>query len=220
MLDTYKHKGMRERLVKLLAEKGIKDPKVLAAIGKIPRHAFVESAFAEAAYEDRPLPIGDGQTISQPWTVARQTELLDLKSNMKVLEIGTGSGYQCAVLCELGCKVFSIERIRVLHERARVILEDLGYKPRLRQADGTLGWEMFAPYDRILVTAASPTVPETFKKQLAIGGKLVIPVGDLNQQEMSVVTRLADNEWEIEKKGWFQFVPMIGKQGWAEGKEK
>jgi protein-L-isoaspartate(D-aspartate) O-methyltransferase len=217
MLDTYKHKGLRERLVKQLAEKGIKDPKVLAAIGKVPRHGFVESAFSEAAYEDRPLPIGDGQTISQPWTVARQTELLDLKPNLKVLEIGTGSGYQCAILCELGCKVFSVERLRLLHERARNILEDLGYKPRLRLGDGTLGWDMYAPYDRILVTAGSPSIPESFKKQLAVGGKLVIPVGELDQQQMAVVTRVSETEWEIDKKGSFQFVPMIGKQGWSGG---
>ena len=219
MLDSYKHKGMRERLVKLLAEKGIQDQLVLRAIGKIPRQAFVESAFAESSYEDRPLPIGDGQTISQPWTVARQTELLELKPGMKVLEIGTGSGYQCAVLCELGCKVFSIERMRLLHDRARVLLEELGYKPRLRWGDGTLGWETYAPFDRILVTAASPAIPETFKKQLSIGGRLIIPVGDREQQQMTAVTRKADNEWIIEKMGWFKFVPLIGKQGWEEGKD-
>ena len=218
MVDTYKHKGMRERLVKLLAEKGIVDPAVLKAIQKIPRHVFVESAFAEAAYEDRPLPIGNGQTISQPYTVARQTELLDVKSGMKVLEIGTGSAYQASVLCELGCKLFSIERIRILHDRAREILEELGYKARLRHGDGSLGWETYAPYDRILVTAASPSVPETFKKQLAIGGKLVIPVGDREQQQMSVVTRVSNTEWSIAKMGWFQFVPMVGRHGWEEEK--
>jgi protein-L-isoaspartate(D-aspartate) O-methyltransferase len=214
MIDTYKHKGMRERLVKLLAEKGIADTAVLQAIQKIPRHAFVESAFAEAAYEDRPLPIGSGQTISQPYTVARQTELLDVKAGMKVLEIGTGSAYQAAVLCELGVKLFSIERIRVLHDRARELLEELGYKVRLRCGDGSMGWETYAPFDRILVTAASPAIPETFKKQLAIGGKLIIPVGDRDVQTMSVVRRDGPNEWTIEKKGQFQFVPMVGRHGW------
>jgi protein-L-isoaspartate(D-aspartate) O-methyltransferase len=214
MIDSYKHKGMRERLGKLLAEKGITDTAVLQAIQKIPRHAFVESTFAEAAYEDRPLPIGSGQTISQPYTVARQTELLDVKPGMKVLEIGTGSAYQAAVLCALGVKLFSIERIRILHDRAREILEELGFSVRLRCGDGSMGWETYAPYDRILVTAASPSIPETFKKQLAIGGKLVIPVGDRDVQAMSVVRRDAINEWTIEKKGDFKFVPMIGKHGW------
>jgi protein-L-isoaspartate(D-aspartate) O-methyltransferase len=214
MIDTYKHKGMRERLVKLLAEKGIANPAVLQALQKIPRHAFVESAFAEAAYEDRPLPIGSGQTISQPYTVARQSELLDLKAGMKVLEIGTGSAYQAAVLCEMGAKLFSIERVRVLHDRARELLEELGYKVRLRCGDGTMGWETYAPFDRILVTAASPSIPETFKKQLSIGGKLIIPVGPRDVQVMTVVRRDGPNEWTIEKMGNFQFVPMVGRHGW------
>lgn len=214
MLDTYKHKGMREKLVRTLMEKGLKDPAVIEAVRRVPRHAFVESAFAEAAYEDRPLPIGDGQTISQPLTVAFQTVMLELKKGMKVLEIGTGSGYQAAVLCEMGVKVFSIERIAAHHRRAAEIINDLGHKARLKLGDGTAGWKSFAPYDRILVTAASPSIPETLKTQLNIGGKLVIPVGERDRQQMAVVTRLANNEWEIDWRGWFQFVPLIGRHGW------
>lgn len=216
MVDTYKHKGLRERLVRTLREKGFKQEEILAAIGRVPRHAFVESAFAEAAYEDRPLPIGDGQTISQPYTVAYQTSALQLKPGMKVLEIGTGSGYQAAILCELGMKVYSIERIRNHHLRAAEILEDMGYKVRLKWGDGTAGWARYAPYDRIVVTAAGPRIPETLKMQLRIGGILVIPVGDRDMQTMAFVKRIAEKEFEIEKRGAFQFVPLKGKYGWDE----
>ncbi|MFN8397818.1 MAG: protein-L-isoaspartate(D-aspartate) O-methyltransferase [Bacteroidia bacterium] len=216
MIDSYKHKGMREKLIKAMMEKGLTDEAVLAAMRKVPRHGFVESAFQEAAYEDRPLPIGDGQTISQPLTVGLQSSMLDVKPGMKVLEIGTGSGYQAAVLCEMGAKVFSVERIRIHHQKASTILEELGYKVRLKWGDGTMGWGQFAPFDRILVTAASPSIPEALKKQLAIGGKLVIPVGDLDKQQMTVVTRISETEWQIEKRGYFQFVPLVGKQGWSE----
>lgn len=216
MLDTYKHKGLREKLVKLLIGKGLKDDAVIQAMLKVPRHAFVESAFTEAAYEDRPLPIGDGQTISQPMTVALQSSMLGLKPRMKVLEIGTGSGYQAAVLCEMGAKVYSIERIRPHHQRAAAILDEIGYRPRLKCGDGTAGWNTYAPYDRILVTAASPSIPETLKKQLAIGGKLIIPVGNRDQQQMAIVTRNAENEWTIDRRGNFAFVPLIGQHGWRE----
>ena len=216
MIDSYKHKGLREKLIRAMMEKGLKDEAVLAAMRKVPRHAFVESAFTEAAYEDRPLPIGDGQTISQPLTVGFQSSMLDVKPGMKVLEIGTGSGYQAAVLCELGAKVFSVERIRVHHQKAAALLEELGYKVRLKWGDGTMGWSQFAPFDRILVTAASPSVPEALKKQLTIGGKLIIPVGELDKQQMATVTRIAENEWQIAKDGYYQFVPLLGKQGWQE----
>jgi protein-L-isoaspartate(D-aspartate) O-methyltransferase len=216
MIDSYKHKGLREKLIRAMMEKGLKDEGVLAAMRKVPRHAFVESAFTEAAYEDRPLPIGDGQTISQPLTVGFQSSMLDVKPGMKVLEIGTGSGYQAAVLCEMGAKVFSVERIRVHHQKAAALLEELGYKLRLKWGDGTMGWSQYAPFDRILVTAASPSVPEALKKQLTIGGKLIIPVGDLDRQQMATVTRIAENEWQIVKDGNYQFVPLLGKQGWQE----
>jgi protein-L-isoaspartate(D-aspartate) O-methyltransferase len=216
MIDSYKHKGLREKLIRTLMEKGLQDEAVATAMRKVPRHAFVESAFTEAAYEDRPLPIGDGQTISQPLTVAFQSSMLELKPGMKVLEIGTGSGYQAAVLCEMGAKVFSIERIRLHHQKALALLDELGYKLRLKWGDGTQGWTQYAPYDRILVTAASPNVPEALKKQLTIGGKLIIPVGDLERQQMAIVTRKSETEWEIVKNGSYQFVPLLGKFGWAE----
>lgn len=216
MIDSYKHKGLREKLIRAMMDKGLKDEAVIAAMRKVPRHGFVESAFTEAAYEDRPLPIGDGQTISQPYTVALQTTMLDLKPGMKVLEIGTGSGYQAAVLCEMGAKVFSIERIRVHHQKAALLLEELGYKLRLKWGDGTQGWAQYAPYDRILVTAASPNIPEMLKKQLVVGGKLIIPVGEMDRQQMAIVTRKTESEWEIVKGGTFQFVPLLGKFGWAE----
>jgi protein-L-isoaspartate(D-aspartate) O-methyltransferase len=216
MIDSYKHKGLREKLIRTLMEKGLQDEAVATAMRKVPRHAFVESAFSEAAYEDRPLPIGDGQTISQPLTVAFQSSMLELKPGMKVLEIGTGSGYQAAVLCEMGAKVFSIERIRLHHQKALALLDELGYKLRLKWGDGTQGWTQYAPYDRILVTAASPNVPEALKKQLTIGGKLIIPVGDLERQQMAIVTRKSETEWEIVKNGTYQFVPLLGKFGWAE----
>lgn len=216
MLDSYKMQGLRRALVRTLREKGITDEEVLAAIGKIPRHAFVESAFAEAAYDDRPLPIGDGQTISQPYTVAAQTSLLQVKPKMKVLEIGTGSGYQAAVLAECGVKLFTIERIRAHYLKAQRMLEELGYKVRLKCGDGSAGWAAFAPYDHILVTAASPNIPIPLKEQLAIGGRLIIPYGARKVQEMGVVTRISKDEFRIETAGKFQFVPMIGKFGWED----
>lgn len=216
MLDSYKHKGLRAQLVKLLRSKEIRDEAVLEAIGKVPRHLFVESAFAEAAYEDRALPIGEGQTISQPYTVARQSELMQLKPGMKVLEIGTGSGYQCSILCEMGMKVFSIERVRLHHLSAKAILDELDYRPRLKWGDGSAGWATYAPFDRIVVTAASPGIPLPLKEQLAIGGRLIIPFGTREGQEMAEITRLSKNEFKQELHGKFHFVPMIGKHGWEE----
>lgn len=216
LLDSYKHKGLRAKLVKHLRAKGIEDEELLEAFNAVPRHFFVESAFAEAAYEDRPLPIGDGQTISQPYTVALQTQMLELKKGMKVLEIGTGSGYQAAILCELGMKVFSIERHRSLQRNAQALLDEMGYKPRLKWGDGSAGWITYAPYDRILVTAASPSIPETLKKQLAIGGRLVIPVGDRDLQTMMLVDRISEKEFRITEAQHFRFVPLVGKYGWKE----
>jgi protein-L-isoaspartate(D-aspartate) O-methyltransferase len=219
VLDTYKLKGLRQRLVTIVRDKGITDDRVLDAMAKVPRHVFVESAFAEAAYDDRALPIAEGQTISQPYTVAYQTQMLQTKPGMKVLEIGTGSGYQASILCELGVSLYSIERHRPLYNKALEILSDLGYKPRLKCGDGTAGWTMYAPFEGIIVTAASPDIPETFKEQLSIGGRLVIPVGDRESQVMTVVQRLGNKEYLIEEKDRFRFVPMIGKYGWDEAQK-
>lgn len=213
MLDTYKHKGLRQKLVEELKGKGINDPEVLRAFQAVPRHWFVESAFAEAAYEDRALPIAEDQTISQPYTVAYQTQMLKLKPGMKVLEIGTGSGYQAAILLEMGVKLFSIERIRSLHNRAKDILDEMNYAPRLKWGDGTAGWPSYAPFDRIIVTAASPGIPETFKSQLADKGLMIIPVGDMEEQTMCLVQRNGA-EFVVTKLDKFRFVPMIGRHGW------
>jgi protein-L-isoaspartate(D-aspartate) O-methyltransferase len=213
--DTPKLQGLRERLLQLLMRKGIKSPEVLTAIRKVPRHFFLPEMFAEESYEDHAMPIGEGQTISQPYTVARQTELLQVSSGMKVLEIGTGSGYQCAVLCALGAKVFSVERNTNLHHTAKAVLNRLGYKPRLKCGDGTLGWDTYGPYDRIIVTAGSPDVPIELTNQLAPGGILVIPVGDRNSQNMMYITKDKEGNVSVKTLEAFSFVPLIGKQGWS-----
>ena len=216
MLDTYKHKGQRKMMVRDLQAMGIYDEAVLEAMGREPRHFFVEGAFESEAYEDKALPIQSGQTISQPYTVAFQTQLLDLKPKMKVLEIGTGSGYQAAVLCEMGMRVFSVEYHRGLHQQAKKRLEELGYDAFLHCGDGSQGWQRYQPYQRILVTAASPDIPEPLKRQLDIGGRMVIPVGGRAVQVMTVVTRLSQSEYEIEKLNRFCFVPLVGKYGWED----
>lgn len=213
--DTHKLQGLREQLVRLLMQKGIKDPLVVAALRAVPRHYFIEEMFAEESYKDRALPIGEGQTISQPYTVARQSELLQVQPGMKVLEIGTGSGYQCAVLCAMGAKVYSIERNLNLHHKAKTALARLNFKPRLKYGDGTLGWEVNAPFDRILVTAGSPDIPDEMIKQLAPGGIMVIPVGNRDTQQMTIIRKSADGQLEIQKADTFRFVPLIGKQGWS-----
>lgn len=215
MIDTYKHKGQRQRLVESLAAKGISDAAVLEAIRAVPRHLFVESALADMAYEDKALPIGLQQTISQPYTVAFQTELLNLKPGMKVLEIGTGSGYQAAVLAQMGAKVFSVEMIRDLHLSAAALLAELGYPASLFLGDGSVGLPDNQPFDRIIVTAASPHIPQALKLQLKVGGKLVIPAGPRKVQQMCVVTRVADKHFEIQRLQNFVFVPLVGANGFA-----
>ncbi|MFN5459320.1 MAG: protein-L-isoaspartate(D-aspartate) O-methyltransferase, partial [Bacteroidota bacterium] len=179
--DTYRHLGMRKKLVDVLKTKGIKDEKVLNAIGNIPRHMFIEetkfTAFVEKAYDDIAFPIGAGQTISHPFTVAFQTELLDIKKGEKVLEIGTGCGYQTAVLAEMGAKIYSVERIRSLHEKARNLLPKLGYSARLVYGDGYKGLPFYAPFDKIIVTAAAPYIPKDLLMQLKGNGKMIIPIG-------------------------------------------
>ena len=213
-LDLYKHKGMRRSLVRKIKSKGISDPRVLEAIAAVPRHAFLDNAFQEHAYQDKAFQIGEGQTISQPYTVAFQTELLRVQPGDRILEIGTGSGYQCSILVALGAQVYSIEYNRTLHRRARAVLRQLGYRATLRHGDGSLGWPTHAPYHGIVVTAGAPTVPEALLEQLAEGGKLVIPVGNRKQQEMLRLTKGGGGQVERESFQGFSFVPLLGEDGW------
>lgn len=206
----------RKQLVEQLRGRGIQDENVLQAIGKVPRHRFVETALEDRAYKDTALPIEKGQTISQPYTVAYQTELLQVQDEDKVLEIGTGSGYQAAVLCEMGAKVYSVERIKHLYERSRNILEKLGYRVELKCDDGTVGWSAYAPYNAIIVTAAAPEIPVKLKQQLEVGGRLVVPVGDTGRQIMVRITRTDEERYETERFNAFKFVPLIGEEGWKE----
>lgn len=212
--DDKKFVRRRKELIQQLREKGIQSEDVLRAMSVIPRQKFIDSALEARAYEDSALPIGFGQTISQPYTVAAQTELLLLKPGEKVLEIGTGSGYQCAVLCEMGAMVYSVERHDGLYQEAKKCLTTLGYRPHLKCGDGTKGWSAYAPYDAILVTAGAPVIPDELIRQLAVGGRLVIPVGDQALQVMKRVTRISEEEIHEESFRHFKFVPLIGEQGW------
>lgn len=214
MEDTYRHKGMRKQLIKKLVEKGIKDEAVLTAIGNVPRHYFFDPALEDHAYQDKAFPIGEGQTISQPYTVAFQSELLEVKNGSKILEIGTGSGYQACVLMEMGAKVFSIERHKPLHDQAKIMMHGMGYKPYLFCGDGTVGLPAHAPFDGIIVTAGAPAVPEAMLDQLKPGGILVIPVGNNDQQKMLKIRKLDNGKTETEEHGMFRFVPLKGKAGW------
>jgi protein-L-isoaspartate(D-aspartate) O-methyltransferase len=207
--DDLRHQGMRKRLVDALKIKGIKDERVLHAIGKVPRHAFLESSFLNFAYRDQAFPIGAGQTISQPYTVAFQTQLLMVEPGCKVLEIGTGSGYQAAVLCEMGALVYSVERQRELYVKALIILPELGYQAYLFYGDGYKGLPAYGPFDRILVTAGAPEIPQELRQQLVTGGRMVIPVGSEDHQDMFLVQRKSDTEFVSEKHGAFIFVPML-----------
>ncbi|WP_138431618.1 protein-L-isoaspartate(D-aspartate) O-methyltransferase [Fodinibius saliphilus] len=209
-----KFKRRRERLVETLADKGIEDPRVLEAFSIVPRHVFVDTALQDRAYKDTALPIGKEQTISQPFTVASQTELLEVQPGEKVLEIGTGSGYQAAILCELGAEVYTVERHKKLYEKARTTLKNLGYSIRAKLGDGTLGWSAYAPYDAIVVTAGAPVVPEDLVGQLALNGRLVVPVGNESRQEMVRIIKIREDEYEEEHYSDFKFVPLIGKKGW------
>jgi len=212
--DSYRHKGMRRNLVKILIEKGIRDGNVLKAIQNVPRHYFFEKAFLEHAYQDKAFPIGEGQTISQPYTVAVQTELLEVKPGDKVLEIGTGSGYQCCILLEMGAKVFTIEYNKKLYQQAKNFLNQLGYQARFHLGDGSQGWSTFAPYDKIIVTAGAPTLPEALIEQLKPGGILVIPVGNEDHQEMLSIKKDEAGKVSKESHDYFRFVPLVGKFGW------
>ncbi|MBB5394942.1 protein-L-isoaspartate(D-aspartate) O-methyltransferase [Mucilaginibacter sp. AK015] len=213
-IDNYREQGARKRLVELLRKKGIEDEKVLAAIGKVPRHYFFDETFWNQAYKDIAFPIGAGQTISQPYTVAYQTELLHIQKGDKVLEIGTGCGYQTCILMELGAKVFTIERQEKLYERTIQVLPYMGYKPKFFLGDGSIGIASDAPYDKIIVTAGAPTVPEVLLKQLKIGGIIVIPVGDEQSQKMVTVLKTAENDYERHVLDTFRFVPLVGDRAW------
>jgi len=210
MLDTYRHKGLRKLLVETIARKGIADPAVLAAIENVPRHFFFDSSFLEFAYEDKPFPIGAGQTISQPYTVAFQTELLQVRKGDKVLEIGTGSGYQACILAEMGAKVFSIERQKSLFEKTSKLIPKLGYaRIKTFYGDGYKGLPAFAPFDRIIITAAAPYIPDPLLEQLKPGGIMVIPVGPDDVQTMTTVTKMTDGTFKRREHGAFRFVPML-----------
>jgi protein-L-isoaspartate(D-aspartate) O-methyltransferase len=210
MLDSYRHQGLRKKLVETIRGKGVKDENVLMAIEKVPRHFFMDSSFIEFAYEDKAFPIGAGQTISQPYTVARMTELLQLKKGDKVLEVGTGSGYQACVLSAMGVKVFTIERQKSLYDKTKIFLPSIGYGT-IKQfyGDGYKGLPTFGPFDKIIVTCGAPYIPDALVNQLKIGGTIVIPVGEGEVQVMQSVTRLTELDKEIRSHGSFRFVPML-----------
>jgi len=214
MEDSFRHKGLRIKLVELIRSKGIADEKVLSAINNVPRHMFMDSSFINFSYSDQAFPIGSGQTISQPYTVAFQTELLEIKPLDKVLEVGTGSGYQTAVLLEMGAKVYTIERQRELFLKAQSDLKILGYKPLFFYGDGYEGIPSYQPFDKILVTAAAPEIPRKLLEQLKIGGILVIPVGGNSGQSMVRIYRETESNFVQTEHGAFAFVPLLkGKAG-------
>jgi protein-L-isoaspartate(D-aspartate) O-methyltransferase len=204
----------RQQLVETLRKKGITDERVLKAIGKIEREKFIPPTMVHNAYKDIALPIGYEQTISQPYTVAFMTEKLNVKEGDKILEVGTGSGYQAAILEFLGAKVYSIEINLELYHRTVKLFDKLGIRVHAKYGDGTIGWAEYAPFDGIIVTAGSPSIPQKLKEQLAIGGRLVIPVGGRDYQDLYVLTKLSDNEFKTEVYPRFAFVPLIGKEGW------
>ena len=209
MQDSFKHKGLRNKLVLDLKTKGIKDDSVLEAVKSVPRHLFMDSGFLDHAYQDKAFPIASGQTISQPFTVAFQTELLNVKKDHKILEIGTGSGYQAAILCHMGAKVYTIERIKELFRKTSVFLPSINYRPKkIIYGDGYLGYSEEAPYDSIIVTAGASEIPEKLINQLKIGGRMVIPVGE-EVQKMKLLTKLSESDFETKIFGDFQFVPML-----------
>ena len=210
MQDTYRHKGLRRQLIEELRKKGIQDERILDAMMQLPRHFFLETAFDEWAYVDKAFPIGNEQTISQPFTVAYMTRLLALEPRMKVMEIGTGSGYQAAILSLLGARVYTIERQEALYLKTKEFLKDLKL-PHIRcfYRDGSLGLPEFAPFDRIIVTAAAPSVFEALQQQLTVGGIMVIPVGDETGQQMLTITRVSETEFEEKTFEKFRFVPFL-----------
>jgi protein-L-isoaspartate(D-aspartate) O-methyltransferase len=216
MFNEYTSK--RQRMIETqLLPRGIKDPRVIAAMRKVPRHLFLDEALWPEAYEDHPVPIGEKQTISQPFIVAIMTEALKLSGTEKILEIGTGSGYQAAVLAELAEQVYSMERLPSIAKRARRILDELKYANIvITIGDGTLGWKEHSPYDGIIVTAASPYPPKTLLEQLKVGGRLIIPIGDEFTQDLTLYIRDSDKDYSKESYGGCRFVKLIGEQGWRE----
>ena len=207
--DTFKHKGLRKKLIDEIRNKGIQDESVLNAMNAVPRHLFMDNSFVGFAYVDKAFPIAAGQTISQPYTVAFQTEALQIKRLDRVLEVGTGSGYQAAVLCEMGVSLFTIERQRSLFDFARLLLPKLGYSPQFFFGDGYLGLPTYGPFDKIIVTAGAPSVPQQLLEQLVIGGRMVIPVGDRQSQVMKIIIREDENEYSEKEAGNFVFVPLL-----------
>jgi protein-L-isoaspartate(D-aspartate) O-methyltransferase len=209
MTDSFLAKGKRKKLVDELRHKGITDEEVLRAINKVPRHDFMDPAFLNHAYIDKAFPISSGQTISQPYTVAVQTQLLRVKKRDKVLEIGTGSGYQAAILAEMGAKVYTIERYRDLYLKAQRIFLSLGYNADFFYGDGYEGKPQYGPFDGILITAATAEIPEKLPKQLKIGGRLVVPLGTSTSQVMTLVIRTGEDDFEYSSHGSFVFVPLL-----------
>ncbi|MBK8947146.1 MAG: protein-L-isoaspartate(D-aspartate) O-methyltransferase [Ignavibacteriae bacterium] len=204
----------RTELVENLKQKGIRDINVLSAILSVPRHDFVQQIMISHAYKDVALPIGYGQTISQPYTVAVMTEALKLKPNDKVLEIGTGSGYQAAILKQMGMQVFSIERNEQIYKKVQSLFDEKSIRVYCKCGDGTIGWNEHSPFNGIIVTAGSPSIPENLKKQLAIGGRLVIPVGDKSSQSLKILKKISDENFITDEIPNFAFVPLIGREGW------
>jgi len=209
MIDTYRHQGLRKQLVNGLIDKGIRDSDVLEAIGNVPRHFFMDSSFLEFAYQDKAFPIGSGQTISQPYTVAFQSELLKIEKGMKVLEVGTGSGYQACILLEIGAKVFTVERQTNLYKSVKKFFDKHRFKARVFNRDGYKGLPTFAPFDRIIITAAVPEIPKDLTDQLKVGGILVAPVGKGGYQTMVRLIKNSETDFKEEYHGGFVFVPML-----------
>jgi protein-L-isoaspartate(D-aspartate) O-methyltransferase len=210
MLDSYRHQGLRKKLAAVIRAREVKDENVISAIEKVPRHWFMDSSFLEFAYEDKAFPIAAGQTISQPYTVARMTELLQLKKGEKVLEVGTGSGYQACILSVMGAKVYTIERQKSLYDKTKIFLPAIGFGT-IKQfyGDGYKGLPTYGPFDKIIVTCGAPFIPDALVNQLKIGGTMVIPVGEGDVQVMQTVTRLTELDKEIRLHGNFRFVPML-----------
>ncbi len=205
----------KKELIEELRSEGITDEKVLDAFDKVDRTLFVPDALKIHAYKNGALPIGFGQTISQPYTVAFMTQALSIKKDDKVLEIGTGSGFQAAILTAMGAKVFTIERNLEIYNRTLLLFDKLPFRIMMRYGDGTIGWNEFAPYDKIIVTAGGPAVPENLRKQLKVGGRMVIPIGDKEKQSMVIIDKTDEDKFETTEVPNFSFVPLIGKEGWS-----
>jgi len=209
MGDSFRHKGLRKQLTEQLRRKGIKDIKVLEAINNIPRHLFIDNAFVNFAYQDKAFPIGARQTISQPYTVAFQTQLLNLNPYEKILEIGTGSGYQAAVLCLLDADVYTVERQKELFKKSKILLPELGYNCNFFYGDGYKGLPKFAPFDKIILTCGAPFIPQDLVAQLKVGGRIVAPIGDEDIQVMHLIEKISETETKMTTHGNFSFVPML-----------